>query len=111
MAKRDQIGGALGGHDAGKAGDAKNVALLGAAFGDQRKGFGRHADLAFGHGGAGGHRFGGNVDHMGVAAFIEVGEGHVPPCDVSGLARMARVAAATSCWRIRLSPIRKQRAP
>ena len=47
----------------------------------------------------------GHVDHAGGAVVVEMGEA------VMAVVRMARVAAATSAWRIRLSPMRKALTP
>ena len=44
MAQRDEIGRALGGEDAGGAGDAEHVALRGVADADHAQGGGRHAE-------------------------------------------------------------------
>ena len=74
MAKRDQVAGALGGLDGGDAGDAEDVALLGIAGADQRQGFGFHANAAGGTGNAFGFRLGADIDHVGLAGGIEMGE-------------------------------------
>ena len=52
MAQRDQVAGALGGHDAGDARDAEHVALADAAFADPLQRRRRHHDPAARHGDA-----------------------------------------------------------
>ena len=74
MAERDQLVRALGGHDAGEPGRAEHVALLGVALADQRQGLGLHDDAALRPGGPVGRGLVGDVDHVGRAAGIEVGE-------------------------------------
>jgi hypothetical protein len=49
VAQRDQVAGLFGGHDAGQAGDAEDVAFLRGARFDQRQGLGLHGDAALGH--------------------------------------------------------------
>lgn len=74
MAERDELGGALGGLNAGEAGGVEDVALgdFVAADGEGK----RLGDVyeCFGGGGAGCHRFGADVDHLGAAGFVDVGE-------------------------------------
>ena len=74
MAERDQVGGALGGHDPGEARDAENVALGGGAAGDEREGRRRHGDPAARHRAAGGRGLVRDVDHLRGAAGVEMGE-------------------------------------
>ena len=61
----------------------------------------------------GGNVLGRNIDHMRVTFTVEMGETchAVFASSGRGLERMAWVALVTSCCRIRLSPIRKQREP
>ena len=77
VAKGDQLGGPLGGHDAGEAGDFEDVALGGASIVDQGERFGGHADAAAGPGGAAGDGLFADVDHAAGAGGVEMSEvGH-----------------------------------
>ena len=75
MAQRNQVTGLLGRHDAGDARDAQHVALLGRAALDDGQGFGLHGDAALGDRDAVGCGLGADIDHVGLALGIEVGEG------------------------------------
>ncbi|MNR56102.1 hypothetical protein D3C85_1766150 [compost metagenome] len=74
MAQRDQVRGLLGALDGGQAGDADDVALLGIAALQQRKGGRQHGDVAGGHRHAAGFRLVADVDHVGLAGGIEMGK-------------------------------------
>jgi hypothetical protein len=74
MAKWNQVGGSLRGHDAGETGDAKDIALFGAAIANQRQRFGLHDDAAGGDGYASGLGFLADADHHGAALFIKMSE-------------------------------------
>src|SRR5882757_6311595 len=114
MAERDQFAGALGRHDAGDARGAEHVALLGIAGQHQIECFRAHHHAAFGDRDALGRGLVRYVDHAGLPAFADVREGfrHYSAADIRTLrASSARVAAATSFCRIRLSPIRKVETP
>jgi hypothetical protein len=74
VTQRDQLGGALGGHDAGNAGDAQHVAFFGGAGFDQCQGGGQHVDAAAGHANAVGLGLGRDVHHMGLALVVKMGE-------------------------------------
>src|SRR6266700_4327719 len=123
MAERDQLGCAFCSHDAGDPGGAQHVALLGVARHDQLERRFAHDDLAFGHRLAFGGGLGRYVHHARLATGVDMGEGGARG---SGLPRhqsvpvalmlasresSAFVAAATSAWRIRLSPTRKVEMP
>ena len=60
--------------DAQKAGDAEHVAFLRRARFNQRQGVGLHGDAAFGHRDAVRAGLGADVDHVGLALGVEVGE-------------------------------------
>src|SRR6185437_15470976 len=55
--------------------------------------------------------FGRDVDHHGGALLVEMGEFGLGHAGAFAGSSRARVAAATSRWRISDSPIRKQDAP
>lgn len=74
MAEGDEVVGALGGHDPGDSGDGDDVAFGDAALEDAADGVGLHVHEGFGEGDAFGGFFGGNIDHAGGAALVEVGE-------------------------------------
>ncbi len=112
MAERNQIGGALGAHDAGQPRGGQHVALLAAAGADQRQRLGRDQHRAFGGGGAMGDRLFADVDHPGLPLLVEMSEiAHYIalkrrariPC--AGLPRQAmlpvrlRLSAARACSR------------
>src|SRR5690606_25321473 len=103
VAERDQIAGALGRHDARDARDREDIALFRGAVADGAGGIERHGDAAGGHRLARGDGLGGDIDHAGGAALVEMGEVTHPTS--------ALVAASTSDWRISASPIRKQWMP
>jgi hypothetical protein len=70
----DQVGGALARLDRGKARDAEHVALSCRAALDQVEGGGCHADVALRARQPGGFGLGADIDHMGLAGGIEVGQ-------------------------------------
>ena len=74
MAEGNQIARAFGGHDAGDAGNRKHFALGDALFSDGAKCFGEEQDVAFCDGAAGGDVLGADINHVGLAGFIEVRE-------------------------------------
>ena len=72
VAQRNEVGRALSRHDFGEPGDAENITLADRAGRDHRQRFRAHQ-----HPRPGGRRpvrnvFGGNIDHTGVAGWIEV---------------------------------------
>src|SRR3990167_5789668 len=80
MAQGDQVGGFLGGLDAGNAGHRQHVALFMAPFSDHDQGFRLHGYPGFGSGFALGDGFLGYIHHPGVALLVEVGQFcHVAP--------------------------------
>ena len=119
VAERDEVAGALCGHDAGDAGDGEDVAFLGAAVADRGERFGGEGDAAGGGGLARGDGLGGDIDHPRGAVFVEVGEvSHFRSARAASYRAMdarRQVAefqrsvsdVAASTWRIRLSPTRK----
>ena len=75
VAQRDQVGGALGAHNARQARHAQHIAFAGMALGDQAQGLGQHLDVPAGHGHAPGGGLGPHVHHVGLALGIEMGKG------------------------------------
>ena len=74
VAERDQLAGALGGLDRGDARDAEHVALLRAAGFHHREGVGEHHDAAGGDRHAAAFGLCADVDHVGLAVGVEVGQ-------------------------------------
>jgi hypothetical protein len=74
VAQRHQVGGALGALDGGDARHADHVALLRLARGHQREGGRLHADEAGGARHAVRLGLGRDVDHVGLALGVEMGE-------------------------------------
>ena len=74
MAQRNQLAGLLGGLYAGDARDAEHVALAGAARLDEFQRLWQHFYPAAGDGDAVRVRFGGHVDHVGLALGVEMGQ-------------------------------------
>lgn len=74
MAERDEVGRALGGHEARDAGGGEHVAFLVAVFGDLRVRGGVEGHVGEGDGGAARGGFGADVDHVGFAGGFDVGE-------------------------------------
>src|SRR5476649_2774097 len=109
MAERDQVGRLLGRHDAGQLGDSQHVAFLGCPGLDQLDRRGLHGDRGARHRDALGDLLGADIDHVGVAALVEVGEGLL--LHAAFLARISRTATSTSGLRMKLSPIRNADAP
>src|SRR5579872_4276045 len=105
---------ALGRHDTGDAGDAEHVAFLRIALADNGERLVLHDHFAFGDGNALGDGLVRHVDHAGLAAAAQMakflcapGHGDYRAGASAGLRESnSRVAAATSFWRIRLSPTR-----
>ena len=73
MRQRDQLGGALGGLDAGEAGDGEGVPLGQVGQADQGLGGEQHAARGLGH--AAGDGFLRDVHHVGAALGVEMAEG------------------------------------
>ena len=73
MAEGNQKAGLLGGLDGGDAGRAQYVAFFGGIVGKDADGLEAHVDDAAGDGGALGGGFAGNIDHVGIAVFVQVG--------------------------------------
>src|SRR5580692_8570561 len=67
VTQRDQFMGALGGHDAGNAGDAEHIALFRVAFADDVERLWLHDHTALGHRDAFGRGLARYVDHAGFA--------------------------------------------
>ena len=119
VAERDQFVGALGRHDAGNAGGAEHVALLGVAAAYDLERFRLHQHTAFGDRHPLRTRLGRHVDHACLAAGCsdatvcwDAGPRPYRADASAGLrASSVRVAAATSSCRIRLSPTRKVEIP
>ncbi len=74
MAQGDQIAGFFGGLDACNAGDAEHVSLFGRAGFDESQGGCLHVDTSRGNGNASGAGLGADVDHMGLAPSIKMGQ-------------------------------------
>ena len=74
MTEGDQLAGALGGHDAGDAGDAQHIALLDGAALHSGKGLRIHGDDAVGYSLPEGDGLFAHVHHHGVAGGIEMGQ-------------------------------------
>src|SRR5579883_626389 len=107
MAQRDQVGGLLGGHDAGKLRHREHVALGGLLVADQRQGCRLHHDARLRDRHALRDVLAADIDHPGVAALVEVGE----VAHVCYFAKISRTAVSTSGLRMKLSPIRNAEAP
>src|ERR1700733_3486575 len=110
---------ALGGLDTGDAGSGEHVALFRVAPAHDRKSLRRHHHAAFGDGLTFGCGLCRNVDHADFAAAAQMGELFCAPdhgryragASATLRVRRARVAAATSLCRIRLSPTRNVEMP
>ena len=74
VAQGNQVAGFFGALNAGDAGNAQHVAFFGVARFDQRQCGGQHLDASASDGDAVGGRFGGNVDHVGLALGVKVGK-------------------------------------
>ena len=74
VAEGDEVGRALGGHDAGDAGRGEYVAFGDGAVADGGEGGGGHVDAAFGDGFAGRGVLVADIDHGCAAVFVEVGQ-------------------------------------
>ena len=74
MAQRDQVAGAFGCHDGGNAGNAEHVAFFGTTALDDVERGRLHPNGAAGDGDAMGFIFGADIDHVGLAGAVEVGE-------------------------------------
>lgn len=74
MAQGNEIGGLLGGHDAGQARNAQHIALACAAGLDQGQGFSLHQNASAGHGHPACIGFGAHIHHMGLALGVEMGQ-------------------------------------
>src|SRR3546814_7941689 len=86
-------------------GNRKHIALGSGLVTDGVGRLARHSDPSFGRGLAHADLFGGHIDHVRRALFIQMGE--PAHCPVSSL----RVAASTSASRISASPTRKPVTP
>ncbi len=75
VAKRDEIGGALGPLDRGDARDAEHIAFFAGAGLNHFERGGQHSDLARGARDAMGFGFAAHIYHVGLAVRVEVGEG------------------------------------
>ncbi|MNV94693.1 hypothetical protein D3C71_1895110 [compost metagenome] len=73
MTERDQVGGLLGGLDAGDARHGEHVALGVGAVDDHLQGLRAHAHQGLRHGLTDGQRFIADIDHGGVTLGIEMG--------------------------------------
>ncbi len=74
MAERDQVAGAFGGLNGGDAGDAEYIAFLCRTGMDQFKGGRLHANATSGARQPCCFGLGANIDHVGLAGGIEMGE-------------------------------------
>ncbi len=72
--ERNQVGCALGALDGGNARNAQHIAFLGGARGYHLKGCALHSDAAARARDSMGFIFGADIDHLGLAACIEVRE-------------------------------------
>ena len=92
VTERDQVAGFLGGHDAGDARNAEHVAFFGSARLDQRQGRSQHLDATDRDGHPVGRGLGADIDHVGLAPGIEVGQQDVGRrcrgCGSAGLGRI-----------------------
>src|SRR5271163_4384102 len=130
MTQRDQFVGAFGGLDAGEAGGAEDVALLGIALAHKCERLWLHHDTTFGDRDAFGRGLCRHIHHARLAVRAQMGQlcrparhgaqRAAPSLSLPrkrgrvgwGLrANSARVAAATSSCRIRLSPTRNVAMP
>src|SRR6185437_12231160 len=123
MTERDQLMRPLRRHDAGDTRNTEHVAFLRVARLDELERRLAHDHAAFGDRDPFGRGFFRHIDHAGFAAGIDMGEGgaavgglprhqRAPAAPSASLrASSARVAAATSACRIRLSPTRKADMP
>src|ERR671913_1375543 len=109
MAQRDEVGGLLGGHDAGELRHRQHVALGGLPGRNEFQRGRLHADTGARHGDPLGDFLGADIDHVRVAALVEVRERLLPAH--AAFARISRTAASTSGLRMKLSLIRKAEAP
>ncbi len=74
MAERDQVRGALARLDGRYARHPQHVAFLRVALADHRQGGRLHDDASGGAGAALGVRLAADVDHVGLAVGVEMGE-------------------------------------
>src|SRR4029078_9513654 len=113
MAERDQLMRPLRRHDAGDPRRRQHVALFGLALEDQIKRGRRHGDKTLGGRAARRHLLIADIDHTGFAFLIEMAEAgaHCAASLSCSPVSSARVAAATSACRIRLSPTRNAFTP
>lgn len=77
VAEGDQVAGAFRCLNGGDAGNTENVAFFRGAVADQRQGFRFHENAAGGTGKAEGFHLAADVDHMGLASFVEMSQGIV----------------------------------
>lgn len=92
VAKWDEFGGAFRAQDGGDARDAQHISLLGVAGFYGGQGVCLHTDAATGDGDAFGFRLVSDIDHVRLAAGIEMGKfAHVNSCDVAVNVRRRRV--------------------
>ncbi len=74
MAERDELAGLLGGHDAGNAGDGERIALLEAIGEDGGNRLWLAEKTRLGDGAPTRHRLVTDIDDVGLAAGVEMGE-------------------------------------
>ena len=77
VTERNEIRGALGGLDAGDARGGEHVTLRQGAGDDGRRGGWRHGDASARNGAATSDGFVSDVDHVGVALVVKMGEGRL----------------------------------
>src|SRR5215204_4715501 len=120
MAERDELMRALGRHDAGDAGRAQHIAFHRVAVEHDVECFRLHHDAALSHRRPLGRVLARYVNHPRLAALAEMTElgggvfahGYLAAwAGTRSRCSSARVAAATSFWRIRLSPTRNALMP
>src|SRR6185312_4202034 len=112
MAERNELRRPLGGHDPGDPGDRQRITLLECAAEDGVNRFGFGFEQGLSHCAATGRGLVADIDDMGFAGRVEMGQGR-PLAHAVTFSPMSkvRVAAVTSGWRIRLSPTRKVPIP
>ena len=74
VAQWNQLGGLLGALNGGQARHAQYIALFGAAGHQHGEGVRLHADVAGGRGDAAGFGLAADIDHMGLAGAVKMGQ-------------------------------------
>ena len=74
VAQRNEFAGLFGRHDGGHAGNAQHIAFFGAATFNQLARGGQHLDAAARNGNAVRVGFAADIDHMGLALGVKVGD-------------------------------------